>query len=334
MVKIKNVVMIMTACVVLFFMVVSCDSQRSNIESILPTVDTVIDDADTLTVEEEEYVDPALYCDTEYPTDRYKLTDIYFNDSSELRIRHRVVYFTNGVDSSEMLDSSYFAKRIPLVNQYFSEYNIEFGFDDILIVNGRPDQDSISLQLIESLEAMIGYKREDIRAVYHISHMELWNRVFEQKAFMTTYVFDNIQDGPAGLAGGIGSTFAGVIRDYLDPIYHTLPHEIGHCLGLLHTHEDDDQVCDTYRSVPDLFKYIKDCEIQEGLNLPMPKERMETSIKLIMAYTDKECREEFTPEQGRRMKSTLDLNADLRLTIKDLVMTDKELFWDNLKVLK
>jgi hypothetical protein len=220
------------------------------------------------------------------------------------------------------------------VNQYFEEYNIEFGLDDIVIVNDRPDQDSASLKLIQSLETMIGSKREDIRAVYHISHMELWNRIFTKSGFMTTYIFDNIQDGPAGLAGGIGSTFAGVRRDYLDPIYHTLPHEIGHCLGLLHTHETDDQVCDTYRSVPDLYKYIKDCEIQEGLSLPVPKKQMEASINLIMSYTDKECREVFTAEQGRRMKSTLDLNADLRATIKDLPMTDRELFWDNLKVVQ
>lgn len=96
----------------------------------------------------------------------------------------------------------------------------------------------------------------------------------------------------------------------------TLPHEIGHVLGLLHTHESGDElvdgsncqiagdlVCDTpadptlrYSTVDSSCRYYGTARDAKG-------QLYHPDTKNIMSYSRKECRTSFTPGQFKRVRA-------------------------------
>lgn len=112
---------------------------------------------------------------------------------------------------------------------------------------------------------------------------------------------------------------------------HALSHEIGHVLGLLHTHETyfcpeyvdgtncrtcGDLICDT-RASPNLnidpanFRDALNCiylSIERDLNGDLYNPQTDN----IMSYTLVPCMSRFTPQQGERMRALLSFRSELQ----------------------
>lgn len=113
-----------------------------------------------------------------------------------------------------------------------------------------------------------------------------------------------------------------------------LPHEVGHILGLLHTHtgekamncehitrdENDpsynakctgDRVTDT-NAMPNLYRYFhlinENCEYEGGLRNceDLPYQLTEEDIRNFMGYTQHSCRSTFTVGQGIRAREFIE----------------------------
>lgn len=271
--------------------------------------------------------------------DIYKLNEIFFDKNEVLTLRLKVVYFTN--DYKNLLTEKYFENRIKLSNYFFKSANIKFEFNGLEYVYGRPNSDLNNLKHIESFEKLNGGKvRKDIRSRYYIDHFHFWNSVYSEEGTLTAYVYNNGDDRYwAGIAGGIGSTYFAIDQHYLNPKYHTWEHELGHDLGLFHTHQYDhtdglnnltgDLVCDTYTSSDTLINTINHlCEYDGSLDIP--DEHIETLVKNLMSYTQYQCRSEFTPFQNMRKRKIIETNSDLRKCIVGYQGLNMEL-WKNLR---
>ncbi len=87
---------------------------------------------------------------------------------------------------------------------------------------------------------------------------------------------------------------------------HVLAHEMGHCLGLLHTHANSalsngDCISDTPND-PNLSTQVNlDCEY-EGTS---QNDGIEDLVRNIMSWSNRECLEYFTEGQGQRMRNMM-----------------------------
>lgn len=99
---------------------------------------------------------------------------------------------------------------------------------------------------------------------------------------------------------------------------NTLTHEIGHCLGLHHTHQgngegynEGDFICDTPNTgiITDLID--GNCSYDHKPNNVSDAD-MEIIIKNYMSYVNKDCRREFTKDQIDKMRYNLAKEPMLR----------------------
>lgn len=292
-------------------------------------------------IDKEVMYTPPIYsvsdCGTEQDYDIYKLNEKYFDKEDIITMKLRVIYFMNGIEKP--IDTKTIKRRIELSNQYFANAKLQFQFNGIEYIEGKPEDNELALENIEAIETIMKTRRNDIRNQYFIEHFDFWNTIFGKDGTMTAYVYDNVDSGYAGIAGGIGSTYFAIRSKFINPKYHTWEHELGHDLGLYHTHEPDptnglnsetgDMVCDTYASVDTLINNInEDCEFTGQSDIP--NEHIEILIKNIMSYTRHECRANFTPVQNMRKRKIIETNADLRRTIVGYDDLTKRI-WKNLK---
>lgn len=142
----------------------------------------------------------------------------------------------------------------------------------------------------------------------------------------------------AGLAEDIGGAALYVTGNYSLPPYgsrvksHVLSHEMGHCLGLLHTHHFTDGnfsrphtdneivdqskdpgncliagdcVCDTPAD-PNIFYEVNHPSCTwNGYEEDINDDPFDPSTDNIMSYTHDNCYEEFTDGQGKRMRNVI-----------------------------
>ena len=279
----------------------------------------------------------ALNCGNEDDYDPYGLSEKFFNNGDIITLSLSVVYFTNGVENP--IDSNTLVNRITMANKYFVDAKIDFKIKNVQYVRTKPEQNFNAMKTIQAVETISGKHRDDIRNAYYLEHFELWNSVYGKENTITMYLYDNVNSSFAGVAGGIGSTYFAMRVDFLAPNYHTLEHELGHCLGLYHTHEKDvtnglnnetgDMVCDTYTSV-DTLVYGVNNRCQYVYDIEIPNEHLAVLINNIMSYTKHECRASFTKVQNMRKRKIIESNADLRKAIVGYD-TLKTKLWENLQ---
>lgn len=283
------------------------------------------------------------YCPTDLKYDVYKLQEKFFKDTEELTINTVIHYFPNS--NSSVLDDSIFYTRVKLMNDFFrgSGANIVFSLDTVITHSGTPSSDPAMLKSIVNFESFLGKKRIDLRNRYYGDHVDFHNNVFEHQNALNIYVY-NDDTHFSGRAGDIESTYFAVNLKFMHPELYTFEHEAGHCYGLYHTHALDnsgerhstdggDFICETNVTFP-LNSIVSDsCELvsnwRDHVQLPtysnpisswdnIEPGEVEMLIKNVMSYTRHQCRQEFTPEQIKRMRKILENNRDLRATIKGL----------------
>lgn len=135
------------------------------------------------------------------------------------------------------------------------------------------------------------------------------------------------QPNGQGLAGGIPAERLYVFGSINGPplaLSHVLSHEVGHCLGLYHTHHPNDPlasgchelvnqsncsscgdfVCDTPADPNISFNVDNDCE-WTGSGNDANGNPYDPDEENIMAYTDLGCMDYFTDGQGERMRQVI-----------------------------
>jgi hypothetical protein len=283
------------------------------------------------------------YCPTDLRYDVYKLQEKFFKDTQDIVIRTVIHYFTNSDKSG--LNDSVFRNRISLMNDFFrgSGADISFSLDTVIVHNGKPTDEPNLYKSITNFESFLGRRRNDLRTKYYGDHVDFHNNVFSVENALNIYVY-NDDTQFSGRAGDIESTYFAVNLKYMHPELYTFEHEAGHCYGLYHTHSLDhtgerhstdggDFICETSVTFP-LNSIVSDsCELisnwRENLRLPpysnplsswdnITQGEVEMLINNIMSYSRHHCRQEFIPEQIKRMRKILENNKDLRSTIKGI----------------
>lgn len=119
-----------------------------------------------------------------------------------------------------------------------------------------------------------------------------------------------------GKANKIPGYSFGVKQPYVRTHPHILSHEMGHVLGLYHTHQPDDspkgntsqtgdRVCDTPKSQSLLGQVTDKCEAASYMNVDR------ILIDNYMSYVPDQCRKNFTSGQIERMKWVIENSKDL-----------------------
>lgn len=257
-------------------------------------------------------------------------------NSNEM-VKHRIKYhyFTNG--KADHFNKEFFYARTGVLNANMRHTNRKFLVEDVVIYDQTPEHYERALKVIEGLEYL--EPRNDLRNRFIIEHFAFWGKVFESKNAIDIFVYDNVSGGFAGVALAIQSKTIAVRWDYIDPIYtldtdnvhKTLEHEIGHALGLKHTHHEEkgdppndtglndkfgDRICDTPKAPKDLYKYMRDDGSVRVGAFPdnIANECIENSTKNYMSYIEGKFRMKFTDGQIAEMNRALETNRDLRAT--------------------
>lgn len=237
---------------------------------------------------------------------QYMINEMYFKDSDTLSFDVRFVYFSD----RDSLSEKNALIRLGITNHYYSQARIKFNLVEVLNVKGNP-KDELGNQ----------FGPDDI---FDIERFHEYSAYYNRYRVINIYIFDrNTKSRFAGVAGGIPSTYLAVRADYFfNPVVRTLEHELGHCLGLYHTHqkpdanggytiESGDFVCDTPAGLDYLVEQVdSECEFEQRTNLTT--EEVEVLVKNIMSYSRMGCRQEFTDGQIKRMRWTIEQSQDLR----------------------
>lgn len=255
------------------------------------------------------------------------------NEMVEHRIKYH--YFTNGKE--DPFSKEFFYARTGVLNENMFHTNRKFVIQDVIIYDERPEHYERALKVIEGLEYL--EPRKDLRGRFIIEHFAFWGKVFGSDDAIDIFVYDNVNNGFAGVALAIQSKTIAVRWDYMDPIHtldtdnvnKTLEHELGHALGLKHTHHIEkgdppndtglndrygDKICDTPKSPKDLYNYMRDDGSVRVGAFPdnISKECIENSTKNYMSYIEGKFRIKFTEGQIDEMNKALETNRDLRAT--------------------
>lgn len=299
-----------------------------------------------------------VVCGTTEDEDAYKLTEVFFKNKETLTFRLNIVLFTNGECE---IDSSFFPQRIEYINNFFknSDTGIQFELRALSVIKTAPKFTYGIIPFIERVEAINnrGKKFNELRDSFKLEHFKFWNTVYGVQDAINMYVFSEPIGVLAGQAGGYGIPFLGVNINFMSPNYNSDIHELGHVFGLYHTHTFDntsglnsytgDKVCDTPTSpnllglvnpncdlYPNFLNKANEYELDEPSIMvsrlkTMPKESLETIIHNIMGYSYGECRDEFTEQQIKRMRKTIETSIDLRRCVIGMEKMELD-FLDNL----
>lgn len=236
----------------------------------------------------------------------YDTNEALFSDNDTLIIGVNIIHFMNN-DTFEY-DANLLERQLNLTSLLFDKAKIKFKLVSFTNVKGVP---SDNLELSATLKTKV--------LSYDISNYQFFSMMMNEPHVINVYIYNQSERSTfAGVAGGIGSDYLAIRKDYFDRPTRTLAHEFGHCLGLYHTHQSDDtdgyniyngdKVCDTPSSISLSGKVDKECNLDKSIDT------LADSIQLmnIMSYSYPFCRENFTDNQIQRMRWFIEQSKDLQ----------------------
>ena len=227
----------------------------------------------------------------------YLADDLIFGSNEDLTIALRFVQYKktpyettiSGLDIVAAVDS---------LNIMFKEAKIKFVTIDLVI-----DTNFSSRDMSDYRNAILSYKRLNTKNLPAID-------IFIYPVDFNYY---------PGVALAIKSDGIAIQKKFITT--NTLAHEIGHCLGLHHTHQskgngydDGDFVCDTPGTGLVNSLIDANCNYDKKPN-DLSNEDMEIIISNYMSYVNKDCRKEFTKDQIDKMRYNLAKEPMLRNTL-------------------
>lgn len=235
----------------------------------------------------------------------YDTNEALFTDEDTLTFAINVVYFMNG--DTVPYDEQYIINKFNTASNYFSEARIKFHVVSYENIEGSP---------IEKLNLSTLAKKNIER--YDLKNYQFFAMMLNKPHSINIYIYNEPDRTDfAGVAGGIGSDYLAIRKDYFDIGYRTLEHELGHCLGLYHTHQYDetdgynvyngDKVCDTPAVKSLSGKVNRVCDMID------PSIAVDTAhLKNIMSYAYPKCRDDFTEGQIKRVRWFIEQSQDLQ----------------------
>lgn len=244
----------------------------------------------------------------------YTLNESFFNKDQTLVLGVRFIYFAN--ESNQNLDEERLKQRLIRLNQNFNESKagIRFNLVDHINVLGTPSDD----------HSNIGLPSFDHVDRFDMTDFNIYNYYLANERTIDVYIFHEPGYTEfAGQASSIPGTYMCIREDFFFSQISTLEHEIGHLLGLYHTHSysptigydavHGDKVCDTPYFISMLNKIGSGCDYT-GKNYGLKDEEIET-IKLNYMSYSMPCRSTFTEGQVMRMRWIIEQSLDLRNTL-------------------
>lgn len=252
---------------------------------------------------------------TIYPQEDTNLQAKGSSSSICINVFFHIVRNSNGTNAFNLPNTT---EIINNLNQFYSTHNVIINnlgtdfIDNSSYLNVDNENESANLGQINNRSDAINY--------YIVS--ELWN-VYDNNGNIIGFV--------AGTANNIPSNNLVIRNDRT--LTTTSPHEIGHCLNLLHTHETargleaingsncgttGDLVCDTPAD-PRLGtnNVNANCEYFGGNGYnPLTNN--------IMSYSRNHCRDEFTNGQGFRIRSAIQNEPILQNVVSNSCTTISE----------
>lgn len=277
------------------------------------------------------------YCGTESVSNKtlnsaecalsYDTNEALFSEEDTLIFGINVIYFMNG-DTSEYT-REWLDKKFNDVSFLFKDARIKFKVLTFSNLRGVP---SDHFQFNESVKEKL--------TVFNIENYQFFGMMMNQPHVINVYVYHEPKITQfAGVAGGIGSDYLAIRKDYFDVPTRTLPHELGHCLSLYHPHQPDDtdgynifsgdRVCDTPAGRSLSGRVNRECD------LIGPATYADSIHKnLIMSYAYPFCRDSFSPNQIKKMRWYVEQSPQaqsLLLNRHELMQRKLEDTWINLK---
>lgn len=202
----------------------------------------------------------------------------------------------------DTLDEAEVNEMVWSLNNLFAQADIQFEFVEYKTIESK--------RIAENM----GSYREHAKA--HFSDNAI--NVFVYPSSETVHQYQVM----AGIAGGVPSTYFAIRQDFIGANMTTAAHEMGHVMGLFHTHKEDDSdvkynvytgdfICDTPMSYSLQSRVTQDCDYT-GLKRGLRNSEIKVLVRNIMSYSYPACREDFTDVQIKRMRFVIANSADLR----------------------
>ncbi len=236
----------------------------------------------------------------------YDTNDVLFTDEDTLVFGVSIVHFMNG--NPDYYDETFLEAKLAEASNFYKSAKIKFKLLSYENVSGRPVD---KMQLTQNVQNKLDF--------YDINNYQFFGMMLNQPHTINVYIYNQPERTPfAGVAGGIGSDYLAIRKDYFDAPARTFVHELGHCLGLYHTHEPDDtsgftvyegdKVCDTPSSRSLSGRVNKECSMQTAIMTVSDS----VQLKNIMSYSYPYCRDNFTDGQIKRMRWFIEQSKDLQ----------------------
>jgi hypothetical protein len=237
----------------------------------------------------------------------YLADDLIFSSHDILTIAVRFIQLKK-IPQESTIERIVYENAIDSLNKSFTNTNIRFA-----LIDGHNEDE------VKNINNDVIVMGKDLKMSDYKSHILLYKREHSTDLpAIDVFVYPVDFDYYPGVALAIKSDGVAIQKIFINS--NTLTHEIGHCLGLNHTHQEGgngylagDFICDT--PATGQIGNLIDGNCNPKRNTGLSDEEIKIIIHNYMTYVNKGCRREFTKDQIDRMRFNISKEPMLRETL-------------------